>query len=82
MIKTSKKYNTANYIKFLIKVGFKDCNNYILIDNSNTPDEKWNFVADHFHLDGRSFTHQMGMDNNVHVCEIWTDNKILSKTIE
>lgn len=65
-----------------IKAGFKD-GDIIALDNSTTiSDDKWNFIADHLNLDDKNFSHYVEMDNNVQVCGTWTDNEILSETIE
>ncbi|XP_025406344.1 tigger transposable element-derived protein 6-like, partial [Sipha flava] len=77
-----RSVTSQTILNCFIKAGFKD-GDIIALDNSTTiSDDKWNFVADHLNLDDRSFSHYVEMDNNVHVCGTWTDNEILSETIE
>lgn len=61
-----------------VKIGFRSSKNYILTDNSDIANDKWNYVATYSNLNDRHFTHYMEIDNNVHMCGTWTDNEILS----
>lgn len=66
--KAWRSVSPKTILNCFIKPDFKECDNYVPIDNSDIPDNKWNFVVDHFNLDDGIFTHYVEIDNDVRVC--------------
>lgn len=38
-----------------VKAGFKDSDNYVLIDNTNIANSEWNFFTSHLNLNNKIF---------------------------
>lgn len=83
-MKLGEAYHHRLVFNRSVKTGYKNIDtNFVQTDNSNVPDNKWNFVVHYFNSGDRIFTQYVEMADDVHVCErgrIIKFNKKLLKT--